>query len=194
MEEKERKITNRRSVRRRMSSNRLSTFGQRLQSLSDSFYSTILQDSKEDKAPIRNAQQLEHLTKSDYDDFTFDQCSISRVTSNDDFSFTFHSIEQPKSRQHQVRPTKGPLPTTHSSTPYSIREDNLLKKPEEETIVVEETRPSSSPRQPVIIGYYPVITYQPVCLPPTIYLSQEQIQSQTNDCSTLTKVTPLRKR
>lgn len=57
-------------------------------------------------------------------------------------------------------------------------------------MMVEETR---SPRQPIIVGYYPVITYQPVCLPPTIYLSDKQIQSQFNDFSTLTKVTPIKK-
>jgi len=55
--------------------NRLPTFGQRFQSLSDSFYSTILQDSKQDKIQIKNTQQLEHLTKSDYNDgdFSFKQ-------------------------------------------------------------------------------------------------------------------------
>ena len=59
--------------------------------------------------------------------------------------------------------------------------------------MVEETRPSPSP-QPIIVGYYPVISYQPVCsLPPTIYFSKEQIQSQLNDYSTLTKVTPIKK-
>ena len=54
-------------------SDRLSTFCQRLQSLSDSFYSTSLQDSKEGKVPIRNSQQLEQLTKWVDEDFTFDQ-------------------------------------------------------------------------------------------------------------------------
>jgi hypothetical protein len=55
---------------------------------------------------------------------------------------------------------------------------------------VEETRS----HQPIIVGYYPVISYQPVCLPPTIYFSKEQIQSQiNNDYSTLTKVTPIKK-
>ena len=57
--------------------------------------------------------------------------------------------------------------------------------------MVEETRPS--PPQPIIVGYYPVISYQPVCLPPTIYLSKEQMQSQLNDYSTLTKITPIKK-
>jgi hypothetical protein len=86
--------------------NRLSSFGERLQSLSDSFYSNILQDSKEEKPQVKSAQQFEHLRTSECEDFTFDECSISRVTSNDDFSFTFHSIEQPKtrkSRKHQVQ-------------------------------------------------------------------------------------------
>jgi hypothetical protein len=76
---------------------RLSNFGQRLQSLSDTFYSTILEDSKEnEKIQIKNAKELEDLNSHD---FTFDQCSISQITSNDNFSFTFHSIDQPK---HQV--------------------------------------------------------------------------------------------
>ena len=56
--------------------------------------------------------------------------------------------------------------------------------------MVEENR---SPRRPIVVGYYPVITYQPLCLPPTIYFSDEQIQSQLNDFSTLTKVTPIKK-
>ena len=56
--------------------------------------------------------------------------------------------------------------------------------------MVPENR--SSP-QPIIVGYYPVISYQAVCLPPAIYLSKEQIQSQMNDFSTLTKVTPIKK-
>ena len=40
---------------------RLSTFGQRLQSLSDTFYSTILEDSKEKKFGIKNAKELEDI-------------------------------------------------------------------------------------------------------------------------------------
>ncbi|UJR11698.1 hypothetical protein I4U23_015879 [Adineta vaga] len=186
-----------------MSSNRLSTFGQRLQSLSDSFYSTILQDSKEDnKLQIKNAQQLEHLSKSTYknntnDDFTFDQCSISHLTSNDDFSFTFHSVEQPttKVQNKSFRRKHQSSRIQHSSTPYSTHADHSIRKCEDETIVVEEThrRSSSSLTQPIIIGYYPVVTYQPVCVPPPMYLSKEQIQSQLNDCSTLTKVTPMKK-
>ncbi|CAF1146796.1 unnamed protein product [Adineta steineri] len=167
---------------------RLSSFGQRLQSLSDTFYSSILEDSKEQRPLIKNARELEHLRISECDDFTFNECSISQVTSNDNFSFTFHSLEQPKlqkTRKHQS------TRTNHSSTPYSIREENSRKKCEDETVMVEENR--SHPVQPVIIGYYPVISYQPVCLPPTIYLSNQQIQSQINDCSTLTKVTPMKK-
>ncbi len=151
----------------------LSRFGQRLQSLSDSFYSTILEDSKENqKIQIKNAKQLEDLNSHD---FTFDQCSISQITSNDNFSFTFHSIDQSKQ-------TKSP----YSSTPYSIREENLIQKREEETIMVADNHSS---HQPIIVGYYPVISYQPVYLPPTIYFSKEQI----NDYSTLTKVTPVKK-
>jgi hypothetical protein len=80
------------SSRRSSNKNRLSSFGQRLQSLSDTFYSTILEDSKETTHQIKNAKEFEHLQKSQYDNFTFDECS----TSNDDFSFTFHSIDQPK--------------------------------------------------------------------------------------------------
>ncbi|CAF1217048.1 unnamed protein product [Adineta ricciae] len=187
-----------------MSSNRLSTFGERLQSLSDSFYSTILQDSKqESKFQVKNAQQLENLTKThsseqNHDDFTFDQCSISHLTSNDDFSFTFHSIEQSKLQGNKSRQKHQISRIKHTSTPYSTHEDRSIKKSEDETVVVEEThRPpslSSPSSQPIIIGYYPVVTYQPVCVPPAIYLSKEQIQSQINDYSTLTKITPLKKR
>ncbi|CAF0733145.1 unnamed protein product [Adineta steineri] len=145
-------------------------------------------DTKKQKPLIKNARELEHLRISECDDFTFNECSISQVTSNDNFSFTFHSLEQPKlqkTRKHQS------TRTNHSSTPYSIREENSRKKCEDETVMVEENR--SHPVQPVIIGYYPVISYQPVCLPSIIYLSNQQIQSQINDCSTLTKVTPMKK-
>ena len=83
---------------------RLSSFGQRLQSLSDTFYSTILEDPKEKKHQIKNAKEFEHLQISQYENFTFDECSTSQITSNDDFSFTFHSIDQPKKpRKHQVK-------------------------------------------------------------------------------------------
>ncbi len=98
-------MSSRRSLNKE-TEDRLSSFGQRLQSLSDSFYSNILQDSKEQKPQVKSAQEFEHLRTSECEDFTFDECSISRVTSNDDFSFTFHSIEQPKtlkSRKHQVQ-------------------------------------------------------------------------------------------
>ena len=85
---------------------RLSSFGQRLQSLSDTFYSTILEDSKDKKYQIKNANEFEHLQTSQYDNFTFDECSTSQITSNDDFSFTFHSNDQTKiqkkPRKHQV--------------------------------------------------------------------------------------------
>jgi hypothetical protein len=86
---------------------RLSNFGQRLQSLSDTFYSTILEDSKENKKiQIKNAKELEDFNCND---FTFDECATSQITSNDNFSFTFHSIDQPnkqKSQKHQVRSNK----------------------------------------------------------------------------------------
>jgi hypothetical protein len=84
---------------------RLSSFSQRLQSLSETFYSTILEDPKDKKVVIQNAEQFESLKTSDYQDFTFDEFSSSRMTTNDNFSFTFHSIDQPKektSKKHQV--------------------------------------------------------------------------------------------
>ncbi|CAF4815125.1 unnamed protein product, partial [Rotaria magnacalcarata] len=43
---------------------------------------------------IKNAKQLEDFQTSQCEDFTFDQCSTSQLTSNDDFSFTFHSNDQ----------------------------------------------------------------------------------------------------
>lgn len=79
--------------RRSLNEDRLSTFGQRLQSLSDTFYSTILEEPKEKKIQIKNAQQLEDFQSND---FTFDECSSTQITSNDNFSFTFHSLDQPK--------------------------------------------------------------------------------------------------
>jgi hypothetical protein len=95
-------MSSRRHTFNKENEDRLSSFGQRLQSLSDTFYSTILQDSKEKKIQIKNAKQLEDFESND---FTFDECSTTQITSNDDFSFTFHSIDQPKiskSQKHQV--------------------------------------------------------------------------------------------
>ncbi|CAF3624489.1 unnamed protein product [Rotaria socialis] len=151
----------------------LSSFSKRLQSLSDSFYSTILEDSNNKKMQIKNAKQLEDFQTSQYEDFTFDQCSTSQLTSHDDFSFTFHSNDQAKSeksKNYQKRQIN------HSSTPYSIRQENSLKKHQDETIVVEENRQ----QQAIIVGYYPVISYQPICFPQTIYLSEQQIERQLN--------------
>jgi hypothetical protein len=86
------------------SKDRLSSFGERLQSLSESFYSTILEESKENKFQIKNAKELEDFQCQD---FTFDQCSTNQLSSNDNFSFTFHSIDQTKfdqsNRKHQVK-------------------------------------------------------------------------------------------
>ena len=53
---------------------------------------------------IKNVKQLENFQSNE---FTYDECSITKITSNDNFSFTFHSIDQPKlpkkSRKHQVK-------------------------------------------------------------------------------------------
>ena len=103
------KMNSRRSLNEEKE-HRLSTFGQRLQSLSDTFYSTILEDSNEKKNPIKNAKDLEDLNSND---FTFDEYSKSDLISNDNFSFTFHSIEQPKNKnksdKHQVRSNQSSL-------------------------------------------------------------------------------------
>ncbi len=48
---------------------------------------------------IKNTKQLENFQYN----ITFDECSTSQITSNDDFSFTFHSLDQPKIQKHQVR-------------------------------------------------------------------------------------------
>ena len=63
-----------------------------------------------------------------------------------------------------------------ASTPYSTREKNLLKKcSADETISVdiENNRPPA-----VLLGYYPVVTYQAVVFPPTIYLSEQSMPCQ----------------
>ncbi|CAF1165879.1 unnamed protein product [Rotaria sordida] len=164
----------------------LSSFGKRLQSLSDTFYSTIFEDRKDKKIEIKNAKQLEDLQTSEYEDFTFDQYSTSQITSNDDFSFTFHSINKTKTEKSQIYQTKE---INRSSTPYSIVKENYIKKGQDETIIVEE----NNQNQPIIIGYYPVISYQPICFPPTIYLSNQQIQTELNNSSTLNKLTSIKK-
>lgn len=87
----------------RQPEDRLSRFGQRLQSLSDTFYSTILEDPKENKVVIQNAKDFEELNSND---FTFDEYPNVDRLSNENFSFTFHSIEptkhKTKSEKHQV--------------------------------------------------------------------------------------------
>jgi hypothetical protein len=98
-------MSSRRSLKKE-NEDRLSSFGQRLQSLSDTFYSTILEDSTDKKPHIKSAKEFEHLQTSQDNNFTFDECSASQVTSNDNFSFTFHSNDQTKiqkkPRKHQV--------------------------------------------------------------------------------------------
>lgn len=48
------------------------------------------------------------------------------------------------------------------------------KDEEQETILGEEKRRIEH----VVIGYYPMISYQPVFVPPAILLSNEKIQQQ----------------
>ncbi|CAF1016607.1 unnamed protein product [Rotaria sp. Silwood1] len=178
-------MSNRRLINKE-NEDRLSLFGKRLQSLSESFYSTILEESPEKKIQIKNAKQFEELERSKNEDFTFDQCSTSRITSNDDFSFTFQSNDQTITEQFDKYQKRE---INRSSTPYSIRQDNYIKKIEDETIVVEENHQN----QAIIVGYYPVISYQPICFPPTIYLSTQQIEKQLNNYSTLNKGTSIKK-
>ena len=76
---------------------RLSLFGQSLQSLRDSFYSTILEDSnrkEEEKEIIKSSDQLKQCQLND---LTFDQCSFNEIATKDNFSFTFHSVDQSNS-------------------------------------------------------------------------------------------------
>ena len=40
-------------------------------------------------------------------------------------------------------------------------------------VVVDDNR-----RQAILLGYYPVVTYQPVLLPPAIYLSEKSMPCQ----------------
>ena len=59
----------------------------------------------------------------------------------------------------------------HCST-HHWKEKIVNKKDEEqETILVDENRRN----EPVVIGYYPVISHQPVSLPSPIFLSNDQI-------------------
>ena len=57
--------------------NYLSTFGERLKHLSDTCYSTILQESEDKKIRIKNVKELEELKRFEDEGFTFDQCSKS---------------------------------------------------------------------------------------------------------------------
>ncbi len=82
-------MSSRRSLNKQ-TEDHLSSFDQRLQSLNDTFYSTILEDSKDKKHQIKNAKEFEHLQTSQYNNLTFDKCS----TSNDDFSFFIQLITQ----------------------------------------------------------------------------------------------------
>lgn len=76
---------------------RLSLFGKRLQSLSDSFYSTILEDPQ-DKQVIKNADEFDAYRDYRSTDFTFDQCSVTDLSSTENFSFTFHITDQQQSK------------------------------------------------------------------------------------------------
>ena len=62
-----------------------------------------------------------------------------------------------------------------ASTPYSIRKEHRATKnsPDETMVVVDDNR-----RQAILLGYYPVVTYQPVLLPPAIYLSEQSMPCQ----------------
>jgi hypothetical protein len=54
------------------------------------------------KIQIKNVNQSEYF---ECNDFTFDKCSTIATTSNDNFNFMFHSIDQTKiekSQKHQV--------------------------------------------------------------------------------------------
>ena len=82
---------------------RLSSFGQRLQSLSDTFYSNILDDCQE-KRVIRTVQDFEGLQEIRSNEFTFDECSTNEMKSNDDFSFTFHANEQDQRETRSKNP------------------------------------------------------------------------------------------
>ena len=78
---------------------RLSLFGQRLHSLTETFYSEILDDSQK-KMVIKTAQDFEGLQEIRSNDFTFDECSTSEMKSKDDLSFTFRSIDQSQRETH----------------------------------------------------------------------------------------------
>ena len=67
----------------------MSSFGERLKHLSDTFYSTILHESEDKKIRIKNVKELEELKMK-----TLHLINVQRVKekSNADFSFTFNSI------------------------------------------------------------------------------------------------------
>ena len=78
---------------------RLSLCGQRLHSLTETFYSEILDDSQK-KMVIKTAQDFEGLQEIRSNDFTFDECSTSELKSKGDLSFTFRSIDQSQRETH----------------------------------------------------------------------------------------------
>ena len=82
---------------------RLSSFGQRLQSLSDTFYSNIVDDCQE-KRMIKTVRDFDGLEEIRSNEFTFDECSTHEMKSNDDFSFTFHSDDQNRRETRSTNP------------------------------------------------------------------------------------------
>ena len=82
---------------------RLSVFGRRLHSLTETFYSEILDDSQK-KVVIRNAEDFQGLHEIRSNDFTFEACSASEMKSKDDLSFTFHSIDQSRRQTSSKNP------------------------------------------------------------------------------------------
>lgn len=155
---------------------RQSLFEQKLQSLSDSFYSSIIDESLSSRKQRRSTEvrlkTADELTNSKMNNFTFEQCSLEEKTfsQSDQFSFTFHSIDQ--SKQETRTSVDFDLSKIdvqrkiHSSTPNST----IKTQRDEPTLIVEQkpdrTKLPSSSVEPKIIGYYPVISYQPV--PPVI--------------------------
>ncbi|CAF1184117.1 unnamed protein product [Didymodactylos carnosus] len=84
---------------------RASLFGQRLKSMNDTFFSSILNTTKnkQEKVVVKNAQDFHQMNVNN--DFTFGASSSSTSTTTDQYSFTFNQQSHREDEDIDLQPT-----------------------------------------------------------------------------------------